>query len=630
MKKWLSWICLMLFAAWLIPGARASEMTNQFDVSIFGRLPVSLNGRIQPFDSMARNALLGMRGKSTVRLENGSALSASEWALEAMTKSALADTRKIFRVQHPDLEGLLGAEKAGLEYYSFNDLAKQWPKLEAQVQNLANLDGEEAAANRTPYQKDLLHLYNSVTLYRQIKNSLIPEGNTNFSADVAAFQAALGPALEAIKKQDAGEAFDSEAVQKISPYFHQFQEMAAMAYPLAVPPKAGEPSGQWRNVGQSLIESIRSGEINPATMRLTAIGAAYAANNPQAYGKSVAEYESWMRANDQSQALEKARREFLFNRLEPFYIAMVIYVAALILGCIVWINMSEGVRKAGVMLLILGFVIHTLGLGFRMWLEGRPPVTNLYSSAVFIGWGTVLLGLILERIYKGAIGLVSSAAIGFSTLIIAHHLSMSGDTMQMLVAVLDTNFWLATHVVTVTIGYSSMFLAGLLAVMYILGGFFTRRMALPVSMASGAKPGDTLGAALTRMVYGIICFSTFFSFVGTVLGGIWADQSWGRFWGWDPKENGALLIVIWNAMILHARWAGLIKERGLMAMAVFGNIVTSFSWFGVNMLGVGLHSYGFMDSAFPWLMAFIISQLAIIGIGSFPVRVWASFKKPSA
>jgi hypothetical protein len=83
-------------------------------------------------------------------------------------------------------------------------------------------------------------------------------------------------------------------------------------------------------------------------------------------------------------------------------------------------------------------------------------------------------------------------------------------------------------------------------------------------------------------------------------------------------------------MILHARWAGLIKERGLMAMAVFGNIVTSFSWFGVNMLGVGLHSYGFMDSAFPWLMAFIISQLAIIGIGSFPVRVWASFKKPSA
>src|SRR5437763_1739057 len=88
-------------------------------------------------------------------------------------------------------------------------------------------------------------------------------------------------------------------------------------------------------------------------------------------------------------------------------------------------------------------------------------------------------------------------------------------------------------------------------------------------------------------------------FVGTVLGGIWADQSWGRFWGWDPKENGAVLIVLWCAIILHARWGGFIRQRGLMVMAIFGNVVTSFSWFGVNMLGVGLHSYGFMQKAFP-------------------------------
>ena len=106
------------------------------------------------------------------------------------------------------------------------------------------------------------------------------------------------------------------------------------------------------------------------------------------------------------------------------------------------------------------------------------------------------------------------------------------------------------------------------------------------------------------MVYGIVCFATLFSFVGTVLGGIWADQSWGRFWGWDPKENGALLIVLWNAIILHARWGGLVRERGLMNLAIFGNIVTAFSWFGVNMLGIGLHSYGFMDAAFKWLMLF--------------------------
>src|SRR5215469_12833065 len=117
------------------------------------------------------------------------------------------------------------------------------------------------------------------------------------------------------------------------------------------------------------------------------------------------------------------------------------------------------------------------------------------------------------------------------------------------------------------------------------------------------------------MFYGIVCFATLFSFVGTVLGGIWADQSWGRFWGWDPKENGALLIVLWNAIVLHALLAKWVHFRGLMVLAVGGNVVTSWSWFGTNMLGVGLHSYGFMDRAFWVLLVFIIIQLIVMNLG---------------
>ncbi|HEX9081057.1 MAG TPA: cytochrome c biogenesis protein CcsA, partial [Holophagaceae bacterium] len=124
--------------------------------------------------------------------------------------------------------------------------------------------------------------------------------------------------------------------------------------------------------------------------------------------------------------------------------------------------------------------------------------------------------------------------------------------------------------------------------------------------------------SLVSMAYGIICFALFFSFVGTVLGGIWADQSWGRFWGWDPKENGALLIVLWNAIILHARWAGYVRERGIMAMAIFGNIITSLSWFGVNLLGVGLHSYGFTQNGFWALMGFDISQAVLMVLCLMP------------
>jgi ABC-type transport system involved in cytochrome c biogenesis permease subunit len=165
-------------------------------------------------------------------------------------------------------------------------------------------------------------------------------------------------------------------------------------------------------------------------------------------------------------------------------------------------------------------------------------------------------------------------------------------------------------VVMVTLGYSSVALAGFLGIIYILRGLFTTSF------------NETTASSLGRMIYGVTCFATLFSFVGTILGGIWADQSWGRFWGWDPKENGALLIVLWNAIILHARWGGLVRERGLAVMSVFGNIVVSLSWFGVNMLGVGLHSYGFMDQAFGTLMTFIAIQLVIMALGMLPLKYW--------
>jgi len=199
------------------------------------------------------------------------------------------------------------------------------------------------------------------------------------------------------------------------------------------------------------------------------------------------------------------------------------------------------------------------------------------------------------------------------TMLIAHNLATSGDTLEMMQAVLDTNFWLATHVTCVTLGYTATFAAGALGTLYVLLGVFTRRLDEPTRR--------TLG----QMTYGVVCFATLFSFVGTVLGGIWADQSWGRFWGWDPKENGALLIVLMNALVLHARWGGLVKQRGIAVLAVAGNIVTAWSWFGVNMLGVGLHSYGFMEGAFRWLLTYVVSQLVVIGIGLVPQRYWRSF-----
>ena len=114
----------------------------------------------------------------------------------------------------------------------------------------------------------------------------------------------------------------------------------------------------------------------------------------------------------------------------------------------------------------------------------------------------------------------------------------------------------------------------------------------------------------------------FFSFVGTILGGIWADQSWGRFWGWDPKENGALLIVIWNALILHARWGGMVKERGMAILAVAGNMIVGWSYVGTNQLGIGLHAYGFNNTMAIILLCGWVVWGSCIVMGLLPPRMW--------
>jgi ABC-type transport system involved in cytochrome c biogenesis permease subunit len=451
-----------------------------------------------------------------------------------------------------------------------------------------------------------------------LKNSIQPEGAENFTAELDRYASSLPGAATAARQRGMGENFDKAKLDDVAQMIQRYERLSEMAYILAVPPMnmPGSPisataNGEWHSVGNSLLRSVAIGGIHPIVTEYAVIGDAYRANDRTLFNQQVQLATDWL-AKEQPNTTKRASFEFLFNRLQPFSQSMTLYVLAFLLACASWLGSSTLLRRSAFYVLLLALGIHTFGLVSRMYLQERPPVTNLYSSAIFIGWGAVIVALILERIFKDGIGAACAGAIGFVTLIIAHHLAGSGDTLEMLQAVLDTNIWLATHVVAITTGYSAMFLAGMLAIIYVVRGVFTRSLK--------KQTADSLA----RMTYGVICFATLFSFVGTVLGGIWADQSWGRFWGWDPKENGAVLIVLWCAITLHARWGGFIRQRGLMIMALFGNIVTSFSWFGVNMLGVGLHSYGFMQKAFPWLVGFMISQLALMAIAAMPLEKWRS------
>jgi ABC-type transport system involved in cytochrome c biogenesis permease subunit len=612
MKRFRPWIILAVAAALIAPNWLPPKTAkDDFDFSRFGEIPVLVGGRVKPLDTVARNSLLIIHGKQELRLEGGKRLNAMQWLADVLFNAPVADQYPVFVVQNAEVLGLFGWEQSDRKYFSFSEFSPFLKQIDEQAAQSDKLE----AVQRSAYQSAMLNLRNGLSLYQRLKNSIQPEGAQNFAAELRRFESSVPGAARAARERAMGENFDKAKLDDVAAMIQRYERLSEMAYALAVPPFG--QNDQWHSVGDSLLRSVGTGEIHPIVNEYATIGDAYRADDRTLFNQNVRLVTDCF-AKEEPTATKRASFEFLFNRLQPFSQSMTLYVLAFLLACASWLGWSSILRRSAFYILLLALAIHTFGLVSRMYLQERPPVTNLYSSAIFIGWGAVIVALILERIFRDGIGAACAGAIGFVTLIIAHHLAGSGDTLEMLQAVLDTNIWLATHVVAITTGYSAMFLAGMLAIIYVVRGMFTTSLK--------KQTADSLA----RMTYGVVCFATLFSFVGTVLGGIWADQSWGRFWGWDPKENGAVLIVLWCAIILHARWGGFIRQRGLMIMVLFGNIVTSFSWFGVNMLGVGLHSYGFMQKAFPWLVGFMISQLALMAVAAMPLEKWRSFRTASA
>jgi ABC-type transport system involved in cytochrome c biogenesis permease subunit len=579
LKRNAAWIAGVLALAGAALALVPARPVRGFDVDAFGRLPVLEGGRVKPVDSIARNALMVIRGAQSFQ-DAGRSVGPDEWLLDVLFRPDIADRQAIFQIDDPDVLGMIGLPQTSQRRFAFTALAPYLQQIEQQAMEAERIDAKQ----RTRFQGAVVNLFQRVYLYFRLKNTVQLERSPGLLVELAS---AGTPA--ALQRQSA---------------------LAGLAYFRPILPAEGASPEGWRSTGEALRDAAAARQ-DPQLTGWGRVGVAWAAQDPNSFDRAVTDLRA--RAHDAAARLEavgQVEHEVIFNRAQPFYTGMVLYVLALLLLFASWLRWGDLLRPAAYGFLVAGAVVHTLGLVSRVILQGRPPVTNLYSSAVFVGWGAVVLGVILERIYRKGFGTAVAAASGFASLIVAHHLATDGDTMEMMRAVLDSNFWLATHVVTITIGYSGTFLAGAIAI-----GWAIREHVAP-------NRDPATGKALSSMVYGVICFALFFSFLGTVLGGIWADQSWGRFWGWDPKENGALLIVLWNAIILHARWGGYVRERGIMAMAIFGNVITSLSWFGVNMLGVGLHSYGFMDKAFWALAGFDASQLALMLLALLPRQFW--------
>ncbi len=544
-------------------------------------IPVQAEGRIKPLDTVARTVLMSISGQSTFRNEKKEERPAIEWLVDVMTSQFNDNRRKtlpqeyaVFRIENDQLLTLLELPRREGLRYAPQEFAKKVTKVIEEAEKADAVPEKD----RNPYQVHVIEL-----------------------------------------------------AQKVQTYL----TVARLMSPRMVPPEDPRPNADWLTLPEAAAE-LKEGKEDPAAVALLATLEAYSQDDAAKFNKSLAKYQELVSAKVPDQA-EKADFEAFFNHFAPFYVCMPLYVGAFLLAVVSWLGWSRPLNRASFWLVVLALGVHTFGLAARMYLQGRPPVTNLYSSAIYIGWMGVLLGLALEVIFGIGLGNSLAGAMGFMGVLIAHNLA-GGDTLEMMRAVLDTNFWLATHVVCVSTGYAATLLAGFLGMFYILAGVFTRTdergWGSGLASAAVTVAGSLIGVvavvvsrrkafkAVALMLYGILCFATLFSFVGTVLGGIWADQSWGRFWGWDPKENGALLIVVMNALILHARWSGLVKDRGMAVLAVCGNLVVGWSWFGTNQLGVGLHSYGFNSGLSVTLVSFWASQALVIALGLLPTRYW--------
>ena len=611
MKKIIYLIVFGIAALVLLGGLRSSKVDSDFDLEAFAELPVQVGGRIKPLDSVARNTLLILSGRQKVVTDEGLTLSPIEWFIDLTMRPEVADTYPIFKIEFPDDLGLVGLAEQGQRYYSFNELLPF-------SEELNRLHGEinPAPELRSPYEKQIADINNGLIRYHRVMHSLHPIGGAErldrLVDEYQSYLATIQAGMVELRKQQAGQEFDAALLKRFITFADDYLKLSTTAHLRVVPPPPPvDPLEDWKNIGLELLDVMKGDSLSPYVTSYASLTMAYRSDDAEQFNSEVNELRERFIA-DFPGDISRVHYERVFNTLQPFYISMQLYVLIFLAVCISWLRWPKELAKAAFWVLVLAFLIHTFGLLSRMYIQGRPPVTNLYSSAVFVGWGAVLLGILIEKFFKNGIGAAMASLVGFCTLIIAHHLAMTGDTLEMMRAVLDSNFWLATHVVIITFGYSAIFLAGALAILFVLLGVFSSRF------------NKDTARSLSAMVYGIICFGTLFSLVGTILGGIWADQSWGRFWGWDPKENGALMIVIMGAIYLHARWGGICKERGLMALAIWGNIITAWSWFGTNMLPVGLHSYGRMDSAYAWLIGFVILQLVLTATALLPWRFWRS------
>jgi ABC-type transport system involved in cytochrome c biogenesis permease subunit len=588
-------------------------------------LPVQNGGRIKPFATYAGFSMLSLHGARSMKIEGADGreirIKPTAWLLDALFRPQLAIHQPTFRIDNSAALEAIGVKTRGKrDRYSYADIEPGREKLGELAHSYQSIDSKK----RDPLQNQIVDLaanlqtYESYLGYFSFARSGVvlrgsgENGGPDKRADVSALMATAGQIREQLQKAQHHDKPMEPHLRDLLQQVLDASNFAKFGLFLLPPADPGNPA--WQSAGQAIME-VMNGSAKDPEMAIADIKALESA--ARAIGKDENTFRAeWTAARDRLIQRAESRGENQRIALEAAYYRKNWFLYALIFfltGTLAALGMwAFGRNPAGTAFSWMSLAATLAGLAYcviaivkRCIIMQRPPIGNLYDTIIFIAATVVLFSLLVEWLTRRRFALGVAPILGTLLIVLArrYELGDAKDHMDPLVAVLDSNFWLTIHVITITLGYSAGLLSAFLSTGYVL----LRGLRLD----GGDKD---LRRSLTRAVYGMLCLTLFLALVGTVLGGIWANYSWGRFWGWDPKENGALLIVLWTLAILHARLGGFLREWGLHFASLFTAIVVTFSWWHVNFLGVGLHNYGFTAGK-DTIWAFYSGMLAVLAFG---------------
>lgn len=608
MRQRKSALMLIAFASVLL-----SDPAQAKDASFekLAQVPILHEGRIKPMDSFARAVLKDFSGR-----DDGAML----WLVQAIFDPARAEALPIIKVTNPDVRQLLNLPQNTNRLYSSQEILKGILPRQSMIEDLLK-SNENDLSNA---QKDLLKLHRQITDLQDILSSVslyIPLSMTVPDDAPASLSSYAGKRLSIADLKDVFHDLKAkvrsivqEKGEDISTYDHSEQELAHLLYATEVFRATGQNSLLFKSV------PLADGSmVTPWQAHLQERGDETVINLWSALAHSYHDNEQdvWNRHIDDlyahyydSDAYSFDKRvlwtEYYYNKYDPFYASFVLCLIAFgVLVASVFIKRPV-LTDMLLAILPLSIVLQIAGIGARIYILQRPPVSTLYETVLFVCALSMIYLTVMFIRNREVLWIWLCVCLGIILHILGFSHDQDGDSLVVLTAVLNTNFWLTTHVICITAGYAFCAVTSILS-HYILLNMAWKRLSMPAS-------------AMTAHVKHAALIALFFSTIGTVLGGIWADQSWGRFWGWDPKENGALLIVLWLIWVLHGRISGQMKPVSALCALSFLSVILALSWFGVNLLNVGLHSYGFTDSAAGILGAFIGIELVFIGSIIFMIR----------